>query len=366
MSESKRGRRWRRQRRVLRAVSAALSICALAAAYLFLFPALTRKTHKTLSSRQSAPALQAVKSLPSRPVYPYSVIRGGAYSAAELTDALDSDPVAARHYAGFRRSAVYLTASTFSQPVFLSYRLANAVYWTSQPVRLPKGEALLTDGQNYARARCGNRISPIPQMPVNETEPAQEVMNIPQAPANTIGDLNTWSEDRLANFGTPFFVQTPGQPVPLSAVPSFPTQVETTPTGWVTRFPSGLLSTPTIYGIPRNLFPSGPVSVIQPNPIPGLVWPPPEVPTGLTPLTPPTSPVLPTPPVAVITIPPNIFPPDLWPTPPTVPTIPGLPLIPATSIYPTVPTQSVPEPNFLPPTLLACAAIAVARFLRKS
>src|SRR5215813_14195616 len=40
-----------------------------------------------------------------RPVYPHSIIPGGAYSPAELTDALDRDPVAAAHYSGFHVSA---------------------------------------------------------------------------------------------------------------------------------------------------------------------------------------------------------------------------------------------------------------------
>ena len=41
-----------------------------------------------------------------RRIYPYSVIRGGAYSAAELVRALDSDPVVMTHYSDFNTSAV--------------------------------------------------------------------------------------------------------------------------------------------------------------------------------------------------------------------------------------------------------------------
>src|ERR1035441_7839817 len=42
----------------------------------------------------------AIRALP-RAIYPYSVIRGGAYSTAELVAALRADPMAAAHYAGF-------------------------------------------------------------------------------------------------------------------------------------------------------------------------------------------------------------------------------------------------------------------------
>jgi hypothetical protein len=353
MSESTRERRWRRERRIVRAIGVVGTLCAVAATYLYLLPLLSRQANRIVAARRSVSALHPVKTAPSRPVYPYSVIRGGAYSADELTDALDRDPVAARHYAGFRQSAVYMTASTFTVPVFLSYRIADTVYWTSRPVRLPKGETLLTDGEHYARARCGNRISPIPQTPVNDTEPAQEVMNTPQAPLNTIADLSTWTEDRLSNFQSPFFIQTPGLPVPLSAVPTLPTQIESTPPiGWATGYPGGFLATPVGGVNTLTLFPPGPVAVIQPNPIPGLVLPTTEGPPGL--------PTVPTPPPTVAYIPPNIFPPDLWPTPPTVPTIPGLPLIPEGPVYPTGPVEPVPEPSLLPPTLLACAAIVAA------
>src|SRR5437764_1059357 len=39
-------------------------------------------------------------------------------------------------------------------------------YVPRKRVWLPEGEAVLTDGDNLARARCGNRISFTPQQPV--------------------------------------------------------------------------------------------------------------------------------------------------------------------------------------------------------
>jgi hypothetical protein len=94
-----------------------------------------------------------------RVVYPYSVIKGGAWSAAGLTQALAVDPVAAAHYTGFRISAARLARLERARVAYVSYRVDNAVFWTRKPVTLPEGEAVLTDGENLARARCGNRIS---------------------------------------------------------------------------------------------------------------------------------------------------------------------------------------------------------------
>lgn len=372
MSETKRERGWKRQRRVKQALAAGGLICAAMYLWLSLSPVLTNRAERVAAARRSAAISRVAKSSPSRPVYPYSVIRGGAYSAAELIGALDSDPVVARHYLVFRRSSVRTTGSSFPEPVFLSYRLGNAIYWTSRPVRLPQGETLLTDGQNYARARCGNRISQTPQTPVNDTEPARETLNTPQPPANMIADLNTWSEDRLTPGGTPFTQLLPALPVAVSGVPEvFPSG--SIPSWLLVGPPNGVLALPVLYGPTLSLIPPGPGPVIEPNPIPGLLFPPtPVAPTGFTPAVPPTGPVPSTPPVVAI-IPPNIFPPEIWPpapifpiVPPGFPLTPGVPGIPITPQTPIQPTQPVPEPALLVPTLLACAAIAVTKFLRRS
>jgi hypothetical protein len=299
-----------------------------------------------------------VKSSPSRPVYPYSVIRWGAYSAAELIEALDGDPVAARHYLLFRRSSVRTTGASFAEPVFLSYRVGNAIYWTSRPVRLPPGETLLTDGENYARARCGNRISPTPQMPVNETEPAPETLNTPHPPSS-IAEVNTWSEDRLTPEGTPFTQLAPILTVPVSAVPGWGLPGGILPY-WTLIPPTGVLALPIAYGPSLGLLPPGTGPVIEPNPIPGLLLPPAWIAPTI-----PTVPELPSPPIVAI-IPPNIFPPEIWPPAPTYPVGPAFPVTPQVPTLPTAPLEQVPEPGFLLPTLLACAAMVVAKFLRRS
>ncbi len=49
--------------------------------------------------------------------------------------------------------------------VYVSYRIGNKVFWTKHKLALRKGEAMLSDGTNMARTRCGNRISVLPVRP---------------------------------------------------------------------------------------------------------------------------------------------------------------------------------------------------------
>ena len=125
--------------------------------------------HRVASSRVSgtgAPVRSAVLRRERRPAYPYSVIRGGAYSSLELDHALERDPVVAVHYAGFDRARVHATRADGGERLYASYRVRDNIYWTRKPVRLIAGESLLTDGGNLARARCGNRLSLTPQNPI--------------------------------------------------------------------------------------------------------------------------------------------------------------------------------------------------------
>lgn len=103
--------------------------------------------------------------VPARTVYPYSIIPGGAWSRAELTSALERDPVAAEHYRGLRAEAAHMERMPGARAVYVSFRKNDKVYWTRHTVTLAAGEAVLSDGENLARARCGNRISLTPQQP---------------------------------------------------------------------------------------------------------------------------------------------------------------------------------------------------------
>ena len=66
--------------------------------------------------------------------------------------------------------------------MYVSYRLGDRVFWTAKTLKLAKGEAVITDGVNEARARCGNRLSPTPVEPVSPEQPPPQVFEAPEAP----------------------------------------------------------------------------------------------------------------------------------------------------------------------------------------
>src|SRR5579875_222177 len=93
-----------------------------------------------------------------RPVWPYSVIPGGAYNADELRYYISKDKVVRDHYADFDIDHARLVTLTEDRYQYVSYRIKNVVYWTQRKQRIRKGEVLITDGKNFARTRCGNRL----------------------------------------------------------------------------------------------------------------------------------------------------------------------------------------------------------------
>lgn len=112
-----------------------------------------------------------------RPLYPYSIIPGGARSRDELARAIENDPVVARHYADFQVARTRVIRLDRSELMYVSYRIGDNVFWTKKPLLLPAGETLLTDGTNTARTRCGNRLSVTPVAPVLPNQPRPELMD---------------------------------------------------------------------------------------------------------------------------------------------------------------------------------------------
>jgi hypothetical protein len=157
----------------------------------------------------------------SRPVYPYSVIAGGAQSAQELKEAVATDPVVAQHYADFDTTKAHRVILDAPELVYVSYRIGNKVFWTKNKLALRKGEALLSDGTNMARTRCGNRISVLPVRPNAPAEPSSSDLNGPEFPAIA-------SSPYLAAYSAPvpalFPGPTPGGPGPafMPVAPFFP------------------------------------------------------------------------------------------------------------------------------------------------
>lgn len=113
----------------------------------------------------------------ARMVYPHSVVAGGVHSRNELLTAIRSDRVVAAHYANINTDAAHTVRVDAPRAVHVSYRIGDKVYWTAKKVMLAKGETLLTDGVNEMRARCGNRISDQPQLPVSAEEPSVELLD---------------------------------------------------------------------------------------------------------------------------------------------------------------------------------------------
>jgi hypothetical protein len=113
------------------------------------------------------------------PVYPYSVVPGGAHNVNELQAATQRDPVVARHYAGFDFKNARLAEVTQPRLVYLSYRMGNKVYWSRKRIALRKGEKVLTDGKTVARTRCANQISESPKGEASPAEPPMESLEQP-------------------------------------------------------------------------------------------------------------------------------------------------------------------------------------------
>ena len=109
----------------------------------------------------------------SRPVYPYSIVPGGVQSSGELKQAAATDPLVAAHYRDVSLGSLRSERVKFDRLVFVSYRVADRIYWTSKPVALRKGERILTDGKNEIRGRCGNRVSEAPASPIALHEPPE-------------------------------------------------------------------------------------------------------------------------------------------------------------------------------------------------
>src|SRR6202030_3295202 len=159
----------------------------------------------------------------SRTVYPYSVIAGGAQSPQELREAVATDPVVAQHYADFDITNARRVTLDAPKLAYVSYRIGNKVFWTKHKLALRKGEAMLSDGTNMARTRCGNRVSVLPMRPNAPAEPSSSELEAPVFPALVSSPyLAAYSAPAPALFPAP--VQSPGGPgaafVPVA--PFFP------------------------------------------------------------------------------------------------------------------------------------------------
>lgn len=192
----RRTRRHRRNRLIRRGLlvgTLGLTVFALAFVALhFISPSLFRASRSIPVNQQTAEATrndfvqaqQAVlQDMEKRPVYPYSVVRGGVKDARELKWAADHDPVVRAHYAGFDYDHARVVRLVLARTAYVSYRIGNKIYWTRRRITLKKGETILTDGKMTARARCGNRVEEMPQQATSSSEPPAEKFDQPMQPA---------------------------------------------------------------------------------------------------------------------------------------------------------------------------------------
>lgn len=143
-------------------------------------------------NQNSAVANATVFSAPAttgRLVYPYSVIPGGVASVAELQAAILRDRLVARHYAGFDFKKARMVELRHARLAYLSYRMGEKIYWTRKLIALHVGEKLITDGTILARARCGNRLSDLPQTVVAPDEPKIETLENPIVEGGSVAQV---------------------------------------------------------------------------------------------------------------------------------------------------------------------------------
>jgi hypothetical protein len=144
-------------------------------------PAVSVQAHAPAAAAAPAPGVlrtaAQVETRKTRRVYAYSIVPGGVMDRQELTHAVVVDKVVAEHYAAFE--ARKATVKTVDKPrgVYVSYRKGDKVFWTSKKLQLAEGETLLSDGEHDIRTRCGNRISDVPQLPVEANGPSEEELD---------------------------------------------------------------------------------------------------------------------------------------------------------------------------------------------
>ena len=160
------------------------------------------------ASDDTSSDIAAGRTLEGRPLYPYSVIPGGAANPQELKTAILHDPLVAAHYAGFNLENAHVVRQDADRRMYVSYRLGDHVFWTTKALVIHKGENLISDGAHEARTRCGNRLSATPVAPVSPEQPPADVLAAPEAPILFAG-----------NYASP-----PGFPLipPVAGVPGSP------------------------------------------------------------------------------------------------------------------------------------------------
>ena len=143
-------------------------------------------SRETKTENQVAARFYAVEAEPNyqadlskRQVFPFSVVPGGTITKEEVKAKVAADPTVREHYKGIDFDKLKPFRLTRPAMGYVSYRIGNKIFWTSQRLYLKPGEILLSDGISMLRGRCGNRVSLIPMGPVRKGEPSQAVLDLP-------------------------------------------------------------------------------------------------------------------------------------------------------------------------------------------
>jgi len=217
-------------------------------------PVATAATQSLLPTNWQSAADLTASPESHRTIFPYSVIPGGVRDARELSNAVAKDPVVAEHYSDFRVVKAHTLRLDRSTAMYVSYRRDNRVYWTRNKMLIPAGETLISDGENLARVRCGNRLSAIAAKPVSASEPPKEQLETPEFVPPLLADLGPGEGAEIL----------PGTPVALPALPLLSSGDGGFPGG--TTPPVGSLPPILPPGVTLSSSSSGPPPVATPEP----------------------------------------------------------------------------------------------------
>jgi hypothetical protein len=171
-----------RRRGVRVAAISVIAACAVVAAFvcavLWLEPLQEARVEPLTTANEAVLArdieLEPARDESSRPVYPFSVIPGGVYSAEEFAGAVSTDAAVGAHYGDVMPAAMRVETVDAPRAAYMSYRIGDQIYWTKRKLALHDGERVLSDGTVRIRARCGNRLSDEPLQPTSDAEPPVE------------------------------------------------------------------------------------------------------------------------------------------------------------------------------------------------
>lgn len=289
--------------------------------------------------------------IPDRLVFPYSVVPGGVETPEEGVSAARRDPLVAAHYRGFDFKRAVATKLDRPRLAYVSYRLNGRIYWTRKKHTIAAGEQVITDGTNFIRGRCGNRLNDAPQSELSFQEPPESVFNSPELPILALTVPNPGSPS--TEFAPP--AEAPASAGAGSVTPDF-YPPDLYPPGVYPPVPvgNGFIISPVVCcgGLiipppPGTVPPPTTPPVIPPPPVEPPVNPPPVTPPPVNPPT--TTPPVEPPPVTPPITPPPVNPPPVTPPPVTPPPVEPPPVDPPPVNPPPVNPPVMPPPPVSPP-----------------